>query len=332
MTLFTLLLAAFRVLLARYGGQDDVLISSPVTLRDDAGTRRMVGCLVNNVGVSHLRPPAIRVHRAARARARDAARRARAPRGAVRPRDRGAGPGARSPASSRCRRSCSSSTPRRRRGSAADVTFGIAPVQADRQSYWDLEWSLTDHGDGQRPDGSRLLCDGGVRGLARSRRCPGISRRCSRASRRPRGAGCRSCRCSTRAERHRVLVEWNATAADYPRDATLHELVAAAMPAHAGGRGAARRTTAIVTYAELEAARAAAARRSLRALGAAPGERVALSLPPSRRSRRRAARDPAHRCGLSCRSIPLIRARGSSSCCAIPARGCSSRSGGRRRT
>ena len=26
------------------------------------------------------------------------------------------------------------------------------------------------------------------------------------------------------AERHRLLVEWNATAADYPRDKCLHEL------------------------------------------------------------------------------------------------------------
>lgn len=48
-TPFMTLLAAFRVLLMRYSGQEDILIGSPVTSRDTAATRDLVGCLVNNV-------------------------------------------------------------------------------------------------------------------------------------------------------------------------------------------------------------------------------------------------------------------------------------------
>ena len=146
MTLFTLLLAAFRVLLARYGGQDDVLISSPVTLRDDAETRRMVGCLVNNVV---FRTSAGGDPSFAELLARERATLL----GVLEHREVPFG------------RVIEALDPERHPGEqplsqimfqfdvapaarvAADVTFGVVPVEADRQSYWDLEWSLTDHGD-----------------------------------------------------------------------------------------------------------------------------------------------------------------------------------------
>ena len=48
-TLFMTLLAVFRALLLRHTGQRDILIGSPVTLRDTPETREMIGCLVNNV-------------------------------------------------------------------------------------------------------------------------------------------------------------------------------------------------------------------------------------------------------------------------------------------
>ena len=48
-TLFMVLMAAYRVLLSRYADQHDVLIGSPVTYRDSASTRSLVGCMVNNV-------------------------------------------------------------------------------------------------------------------------------------------------------------------------------------------------------------------------------------------------------------------------------------------
>ncbi|MDH3978563.1 MAG: amino acid adenylation domain-containing protein, partial [Gammaproteobacteria bacterium] len=47
--MFMTLMAAFRVLLQRYSAQDDVLIGSPVTGREMGSTSEMIGCLVNNV-------------------------------------------------------------------------------------------------------------------------------------------------------------------------------------------------------------------------------------------------------------------------------------------
>jgi amino acid adenylation domain-containing protein len=78
------------------------------------------------------------------------------------------------------------------------------------------------------------------------------------------------------AERHRVLVEWNATEADYPQHACVHELVEAQ----------ARRTPQAIavahnddrlTYAELDAGANRLARH-LRTLGVRPGDRVAIAL------------------------------------------------------
>ncbi|MDP6150531.1 MAG: amino acid adenylation domain-containing protein, partial [Gammaproteobacteria bacterium] len=48
-TPFMLFLAAWRAWLTRCLGNDDLLIGSPATLRRDADTRRMIGCMVNNV-------------------------------------------------------------------------------------------------------------------------------------------------------------------------------------------------------------------------------------------------------------------------------------------
>jgi len=48
-TLFMTLLAAWRVWLQRCFDESDLLLGSPVTLRRDEATARMIGCLVNNV-------------------------------------------------------------------------------------------------------------------------------------------------------------------------------------------------------------------------------------------------------------------------------------------
>ncbi|HEX6289176.1 MAG TPA: condensation domain-containing protein, partial [Herpetosiphonaceae bacterium] len=81
------------------------------------------------------------------------------------------------------------------------------------------------------------------------------------------------------AERHTLLVEWNATAADYPQDACLHTLI----------EQQAQRTpdaVAVVfeaqqlTYAQLNA-RANQLAHHLRSLGVAPEQRVAVCLPRS---------------------------------------------------
>ena len=78
------------------------------------------------------------------------------------------------------------------------------------------------------------------------------------------------------AERHRVLVEWNATEADIPQDKCVHELVEAQV---------ARTPDAIavvfdgerLTYAELNA-RANRLAHHLRGLGARPDARVAICM------------------------------------------------------
>ena len=48
-TLYMTLLAAFQVLLARYSGQDDVVVGSPVANRDRIELESLIGCFVNNI-------------------------------------------------------------------------------------------------------------------------------------------------------------------------------------------------------------------------------------------------------------------------------------------
>src|SRR5581483_9892942 len=48
-TLYTVLLAAFQILLTRYSGQDDVLVGSPVTIRSKPEWQNLIGYLVNPV-------------------------------------------------------------------------------------------------------------------------------------------------------------------------------------------------------------------------------------------------------------------------------------------
>lgn len=50
-TVFMVLLAAWRAWLSRSLSADDLLIGTPVTLRKDSNTAGMLGCLVNNVGL-----------------------------------------------------------------------------------------------------------------------------------------------------------------------------------------------------------------------------------------------------------------------------------------
>ena len=43
------LLAAWKVVLHRYSGQDDIVIGSPVANRSEPELEGVIGCLVNNV-------------------------------------------------------------------------------------------------------------------------------------------------------------------------------------------------------------------------------------------------------------------------------------------
>ena len=78
------------------------------------------------------------------------------------------------------------------------------------------------------------------------------------------------------AERHRVLIEWNATEADYPRDKAVHELFEA-QAARTPQAIAVASDGARLTYAELDAQANRFARR-LRTLGVKPEDRVAIAL------------------------------------------------------
>jgi amino acid adenylation domain-containing protein len=274
-TLFTLLLAAFRALVVRYSAQDDVLISSPVTAREDPATRRMVGCLINNAvfrtsaggdptfaellarerstlfGVlEHREVPFGRV-----VEALGLARR----------------PGEQ-PLSQILFQFDSPAPPRL----AAGVSFRIEPVHADRHSWWDLEWAVADRGAGRDLGGH--LCYSTARfedWMAESMPrhfatlLAGIAadplRRLSELP------------LLDDVQRQRLLVECNATARAYPERATLHGLVeeqcrrspeAIALTTGAGE----------LRYGEL-AQRVAAAAARLAAMGVAPGDLVGLCLP-----------------------------------------------------
>ncbi|HEX6292324.1 MAG TPA: amino acid adenylation domain-containing protein, partial [Herpetosiphonaceae bacterium] len=48
-TLFMTLLAAFQILLARYTGQDDIVVGSPIAGRNRVETERVIGCFVNTL-------------------------------------------------------------------------------------------------------------------------------------------------------------------------------------------------------------------------------------------------------------------------------------------
>jgi amino acid adenylation domain-containing protein/non-ribosomal peptide synthase protein (TIGR01720 family) len=50
-TLYMTLLAAFGVLLARYSGQDDVVVGTPVATREDPQLEAVIGCLVNTLAM-----------------------------------------------------------------------------------------------------------------------------------------------------------------------------------------------------------------------------------------------------------------------------------------
>ncbi|HKR13097.1 MAG TPA: amino acid adenylation domain-containing protein [Pyrinomonadaceae bacterium] len=48
-TLYMTLLAAFQVLLAKYSGQEDILVGSPVAIRNQAHTGSLIGCFLNTL-------------------------------------------------------------------------------------------------------------------------------------------------------------------------------------------------------------------------------------------------------------------------------------------
>ncbi|WP_146084124.1 non-ribosomal peptide synthetase, partial [Xanthomonas albilineans] len=78
------------------------------------------------------------------------------------------------------------------------------------------------------------------------------------------------------AERHQILMEWNATAADYPRDACVHELFEAQVARDPAAIAVVQGEVAL-TYGELNA-QANQLAHYLRALGVRPDDRVAICI------------------------------------------------------
>jgi amino acid adenylation domain-containing protein len=276
-TLYTVLLAAFRTLLVRLGGQDDVLISSPVTLRDDPALRDTVGCLLNN---AIFRTPAAGDPSFAE----------------LLRRERDTLFGVLSQRQLPFTRIVQALAPVRRPGEqplsqilfqfgsrvpdrmAADVVFRIEPVHADRASWWDLEWSLTDQGEGEALVGHFCYAQARFEPWV-IEPWPAYFATLLEAVVDAPHTSLSALPLLDAATRERVLAGWNATDAPYPEQATLHGPVAArcrAQPAAVALRAGAQ----TVSYGEL-GQRVAGLSARLAQLGVGAGDCVGLALPPS---------------------------------------------------
>ena len=148
-TLFMTLLAAFRAMLYRYAEESDVPIGSPVTCRDGDATREVVGCMVNNVvfrnpvdGASSFEDLVRREREAALAAFGHSAVPFERVVEVVAPhRQFGRHPLFQVLFLFESARDASV------RGGAVD--FGLTTWAAPRNSYWDLELSLSDGGPGR---------------------------------------------------------------------------------------------------------------------------------------------------------------------------------------
>ncbi|MDI3412132.1 condensation domain-containing protein [Bacillus sonorensis] len=54
-TLFMVLLAAYQTLLARYSGQEDIIVGSPIAGRPHADLEKIVGMFVNTLALRGIR-------------------------------------------------------------------------------------------------------------------------------------------------------------------------------------------------------------------------------------------------------------------------------------
>ena len=225
-TLFMTLLAAFRVLLMRYSGQDDILLGSPVTSRETGAMRGMVGCLVNNV-----------VFRNTLTGDESFAD--------VLGRERSSALAALQHAGVPFEQVVEALRPRRRFGEhplfqilflyedayertlqAGDLRFGLETLNTSRSSYWDIEFSVSDFGAGGEIRGyvgystSRFEDE-----FAES--LPAHYARLLRGIVAGPGTPVNSLALLEDERRHEMLVDWNATQSEWSGPGTLHERFAA---------------------------------------------------------------------------------------------------------
>ncbi|MEQ1802722.1 MAG: amino acid adenylation domain-containing protein, partial [Gammaproteobacteria bacterium] len=221
-TPYMAMLAAFRTLLARLTGQTDLCIGTPVTLRDTPALREVVGCLVNPVvlrGTVDLGRSFREQLQVERAGALDAFQHRAVPFSrvvqAVAPeRQLGVHP---------LFQILFSWEPAALPVTAADgLGFEILPLPAARASYFDLECSLRDAGEGAALSGYFAWSTTTLEDWVAEQLPARLGALLADVVARP-DAPLSDIALLDPGERRRILVDWNATAAAMPAAPTLHE-------------------------------------------------------------------------------------------------------------
>ncbi len=273
-TPFMLLLAAFRTLLARLTGQDDVPVGTPLTLRDAPELQEVVGCLVNPVVLRTAIDTAgsFRDHLVReRSTVLDALQAGRTP----------------------FARIVEAVAPERVLGRhplfqvlfswepepppvppAAGVQFELRTLPVARASYFELECAFRDAGDGAPLTGHITWAANAIEEPV-ARQLPAWLVTLLDGILAAPDAPLASHSLLGSEERHRVLHEWNATDAEFPRQSLAGYFLA---QAQATPGAPALRTPGIEwSYAEL-AARSSALAAALSGHGVVPGSVVGLAL------------------------------------------------------
>ena len=225
-TPYIVLLAAFRLLLARLTAQHDLLIGTPMTLRDTPALRTVIGCLVNPVV---LRTPmalqeSFRAHlQRERAMVLEVLQYRDVPFSrvvaAVSPERQldqhplfqilfswESDTEAESPAST----------------DAAEPQFSLLSLPVARASYFDLECLLRDAGEGQPLSGYFAWSNGVLEDWVAAQLSEIFAELLAEIVARP-DAPMAALKLLPLADRERILREWNDTAAPYPQQASLQD-------------------------------------------------------------------------------------------------------------
>ena len=151
-SLFVLMLALYRITLSRFTGQRDLLIGSPVTLRQSEELSRMIGCMVNNLPFRNVLKSEASLGEVIQAEQQAAVQvigHAGVPLEAIvetidPPREFGRHPLFQALLMFEDRSADDAF--------AGDVRFSIEVPHIPRPSYWDIETSVTDAGAGRAID------------------------------------------------------------------------------------------------------------------------------------------------------------------------------------
>jgi amino acid adenylation domain-containing protein len=270
-TLFMVLLAAFHLLLARYSGQEDVVVGTPVANRTRTELEGVVGLFANTV--------AIRVGLAGDPEFRELLNRTRT-----------AAVGAYAHQDTPFERVVEVLRPERSFGSTPifQVMFALQNTHAEELALaglrvepftfeestvkFDLNLFLWQDGDGLRAE---LKYNTDLFDAGRMERLLGHYRTLLEGIVAAPTARLSELPLLTAAE-HRLLAEWNETAADYPHDACLQDLVTRQVQRTPDAPAVCMGGT-VLTYGELEA-RANSLAQTLRAKGVVPETCVGICM------------------------------------------------------